>query len=307
MPSNAKRPSIRLLIPYFGRWPFWMPYFIASCRSNPDIDWLLFTDCAPIPDCPPNVVLRRMSYADYCALVGARLRINFAPENPYKLCDIKPALGAIHLDDLAGYDFWGFSDIDLVYGQLREHFSAERLARYSLVSTHARRVSGHLCLIRNSEKWNNAFRLIADWPQKYSDPRHQALDESDFSRPFIRYKNWPAPLRRISDHLNRWRRASDFSETFSTPCGRVPWTDGSLNFPQRWDWRNGVITSDRDGARRFPYLHFIGLKRGWEAPPGEAITDWQVGEHFWIDRAGIHQPAPAEGAEGAEGLEGAAR
>ena len=139
---------IVFLIPYFGRWPFWMPLFVETCRLNPDIDWILYSDCGALPDCPPNVRLQPMRFPDYCARVTQKLGIAFAPESPYKLCDLKPAYGVLHEEDIVGYDFWGFGDIDVAYGSLRAYFTEARLARYDFFSTHERRVSGLLMSIR---------------------------------------------------------------------------------------------------------------------------------------------------------------
>ena len=51
-------PRLLFVIPYFGRWPFWMPFFLKSCRFNPDVQWLFFTDCGALPDAPSNVRFR---------------------------------------------------------------------------------------------------------------------------------------------------------------------------------------------------------------------------------------------------------
>jgi hypothetical protein len=253
-------PRLLFLIPYFGRWPFWMPFFLQSCRFNPDVQWLFFTDCGTPPDAPDNVRFRAMSFADYCAQVSARLGIDFRPHSPYKLCDLKPALGHVHAEELEGFDFWGFSDIDLVYGDLRGYFSTERLQRFDLLSTHERRVSGHLCLLRNNARMREAFMKVLGWQAKLASSAHNAFDEGAFSRLFIRHKSWPAPLRRLADACNPWRRSSEFVEAFSTPNGRVAWHDGSFDFPQRWIWQRGRLYNDRDGVRQFPYFHFIGWK-----------------------------------------------
>jgi hypothetical protein len=140
-----------------------MSFFLQTCKWNADIDWLFFTDCGAPDDLPDNVHVVTISFSDYCQLVSERLGISFNPKNPYKLCDIKPALGYLHVDQLDGFDFWGFSDIDLIYGNLRRYFSEERLAGYDLLSTHARRVSGHLCLLRNNERMRGAFMRIPEW------------------------------------------------------------------------------------------------------------------------------------------------
>ena len=266
-------PRIRLLIPYFGRWPFWMPFFLESCRHNPDIDWLFFSDCGVPANLPANVVIEPMTFAAYCQLVSERLGIAFRPQSPYKLCDIKPALGHIHADRLDGFDFWGFSDIDLVYGDLRAYFTAERLARFDLLATHARRISGHLCLLRNSPRMREAFMQVPGWQQAFQQAEHLAFDEGAFSRLFIRRKNWPAGLRRLVDLGNPWRRCSEFVEAFSTPGARVPWLDGGFDFPACWTWREGRLTNERDGEREFPYFHFITWKGDfWPACPPESLV-----------------------------------
>jgi hypothetical protein len=243
-----------------------MPFFLESCRKNPDIDWFFFSDCGMPEFVPDNVRIQTTSFKDYCAFVAQRLNISFVPENPYKLCDLKPALGFIHADQLQNCDFWAFGDIDLIYGQLRDYFTDARLTRYDLLSTHARRISGHLCLIRNTPHMNTLFRHIPNWQNLCSNMKHQHLDESAFSRLFIKHKNFPKPLFDLFGKLNPLRRTSDFTEAYSTPGMSVPWTDGTKNFPQYWFWRDGHLTTDRDGAREFPYFHFLYWKKyAWQS------------------------------------------
>lgn len=259
------QPSIVLLVPYFGRWPEWFEFFLHSCRFNSDIQWLFYTDCGIPKNAPNNVSFTMVSFADYKNLVSQRLGINFQPDSPYKLCDLKPALGYIHEYDIQDYDYWGFSDIDLVYGNLREYFTAERLAKYDLLSTHNRRISGHLCLMRNTEKMRSAFKLIKNWQQRLADNEHYALDEGAFSRIFIRHKNLPKPLFHLLAKFNPWRRKSEFSEAFSTPNAGVAWEDGSYNFPSAWCWSNGRIYNDLVNDKVYPYFHFFKWKTLWKS------------------------------------------
>ncbi|MEX3775172.1 DUF6625 family protein [Pseudomonas sp. MYb118] len=288
-------PRILFLMPYFGRWPFWMPFFLESCRRNPDIDWLMFTDCGVPENLPPNVTIECMTFSDYCGVVSQRLDIDFAPTQAYKLCDIRPAFGLIHADRLEGYDFWGFGDIDLVYGDLRKYFTADRLASYDLYSTHERRVAGHLCLIRNTERKRQLFRKIKDWEARFTDEKHHALDEGAFSRIFLWRKNFPEPLFKLVGKFNPWRRRSEFTEAFSTPGGCIKWHDGTENFPHRWFWRDGTVTNDRDGEREFPYFHFVCWKRNeWSQlpQPDPAEIKRLAAEPDWIiDETGFHRGA----------------
>ena len=49
----------------------------------------------------------------------------FDPSDPYKLCDLKPAYGHIHERDIAGYRFFGYGDIDIVYGQISDFYTGK--------------------------------------------------------------------------------------------------------------------------------------------------------------------------------------
>lgn len=281
-------PSIRFLIPYFGQWPFWFEFFMEGCRRNPSIDWLLFTDCAIPTNAPDNMQFVSISFAEYCALVSTRLEIDFRPANPYKLCDIKPALGAVHADVLADYEFWAFGDIDVVYGDLRRYFTADRLKGKDLLATHQRRVSGHLCLLRNTPRMRNAFRHIPGWQRRYEDETHQALDEGAFSRIFIRHKNWPGSLQRFAARFNAWSRSSEFTEAHSTYTLHA---GGRRVVADTWFYRHGRLTNSEQGDTELPYVHFMVWKNSaWRGvaperllgPAGLQRADsWQLGPHGW--------------------------
>ncbi|WP_150299577.1 DUF6625 family protein [Pseudomonas profundi] len=255
---SAGEPSICFVIPYFGEWPFWFPFFLESCRYNPTINWLFFTDCGSPLDSPANVQFVHTSYASYCQYVSERLGIEFRPDNPYKLCDIKPALGHIHEEAIEGYDFWAFGDIDVIYGNLRKYFTPERLQTKDLFSTHARRVSGHLCIVRNNRVMREAYRLIPKWRERFSDTEHQALDEGAFSRLFIRHKNWPESLRLFAARFNKWYVRSEFIEAHST---FTILENGRRELPDAWCWLDGTLTNSLIRGREFPYLHFLAWKK----------------------------------------------
>lgn len=297
-------PSILFIIPYFGRWPFWMPFFVESCRANPDIHWLLVGDCGELADLPPNVRQRAMNFADYCRFISGRLGFEFVPQNPYKLCDLKPAFGFIHEEDVAGYDYWGFSDLDVVYGNLRAYFTPERLNRYKFFSTHERRVSGHLCLMRNERPLRELFLRIPDFRARAQDQKHQGLDEGAFTRLFLWRKNFPEPLFRLVGLFNPWRRAAEFREAFSTPNTSRRWIGGGHDFPDHWRWEDGRLTNSRDGAREFPYLHFLKWKKvAWKDRNhgDQASLRALAATRSWrVDQDGFH-PLEAAGGHSGDG------
>lgn len=258
----AHPPSICIVIPYFGQWPFWMPLFLESCRHNPSIDWLLLSDCGTPENCPDNVRIVPTGFAEYCQRVAQTLGIHFQPASAYKLCDLKPALGDIHAAELGAYDFWGFGDIDLVYGDLRAYFTPERLAGKLFLATHKRRISGHLSLLRNTAEMRLAYRCVPGWQQMLAQPEHMAFDEKPFSKLFLRHKNSPL-LQWWSKRFDPWLRQAEFEEAYTTPNARIPWQDGSENYPQTWYWKAGKVSNDFAPRTQYPYFHFMNWKKAW--------------------------------------------
>ena len=98
--------SIIIIIDYFsGKWPEWFPLYLESCRRNPTITWLFHTDCPVDSFNIKNVIFRSMTRDDYIKHVSECLRINFAPTDNYKLCDLKPMRGALFESEIRGYTF----------------------------------------------------------------------------------------------------------------------------------------------------------------------------------------------------------
>lgn len=255
--------SLVKIIPWFGQWPEWFEFFLESCRHNPDIDWLFYTDATPPKNAPHNVRFNILSFSEYKAVVSNKLNINFNPTAAYKLCDIKPALGYIHYKDIQNYDFYAFGDIDVIYGQIRQFVSDDLLSRYNVISTHENRISGHFCIFRNTPEIRNSFMLVKDWKQQLENPEHVSFDESRFTKVFIPHRKHPKWLRKLWSVSSKHQRNILFKEQFSTILSPIKWKDGSDSHPQTWLWQQGKLTNDRDNCE-YMYLHFMNFKsRTW--------------------------------------------
>ncbi|MCC5796453.1 MAG: hypothetical protein JJU48_03910 [Methylophaga sp.] len=253
--------SIVKIIPYFGKWPEWFELYILSCKYNPDIDWLFFTDCPAPKNAPANVKFVKISFSDYKAMVSERLKINFSAENPFKLCDVRPAFGFIHELDTSSYDFYAYGDIDIVYGDIRKFITDETLSKFDVIGTHQRRLSGHFSLFRNTRQNREAFLKIPNWQHLMEFPEHIGIDESKFSKIFVRHKNHPMWLRKLWALTSPYQRRVLYKEQYSTILSPIPWCDGNLEHPINWYWKDGHLTNDRDD-REFMYLHFMNWKSG---------------------------------------------
>jgi hypothetical protein len=140
---------MRLVVPHFCPRPAYFPLVVRSMAANPDVFWLLLTE-QPVPGPPPNVAVQLCEFEDLAKRIRNHCEFEIALERPYKLCDFRPAFGEIFADELTGYDFWGHSDLDLVFGRIGAHlpaaaFEADKIlfnGNFSLYRTPRRRPAG---------------------------------------------------------------------------------------------------------------------------------------------------------------------
>lgn len=172
--------KIIILICYYGKAPWYFIYFLHSCKFNPDIDFCIFSDMDPLPDLPGNVSIITKSIQDLKQLAGEKLGFEVNIDFPYKLCDFKPAYGLIFSEYTKGYDFWGQSDIDIIYGNLRGFLTDEFLDRYDFISLRHDYTTGCFALYRNNGLMNTIFRRSRDYRKVFSESSHFCFDECNF-------------------------------------------------------------------------------------------------------------------------------
>lgn len=262
--------SIMLVCPYFGGLPGWFPYFVESCRYNPTINFCIYSDAEPPADLPDNLEMKKMTFADYNAHVRDRLQISFDQARLYKLCDLKPATGYLHEDVFEGYDFWGYCDIDLIFGDIRAFLTPEVLS-HDVISTHAVRTAGHFSIFRNTKEYRNAFMNCKNWKEIYEDPKNHRFSERIFPNQFVRFKRIKF-LQKLWEKTVPIARNLYFEEQYTTHSAKIGWLDGSLNFPTEWYWKKGKVTNNAS-TREFIYYHFMRWKTYWD----DSI-DWSAGD-----------------------------
>jgi hypothetical protein len=306
--------SIAIILPYFGKWPEWIDLFFYSCGQNKDIDFIFFTDCEVSNSNSLNLKFHSLSFEDYCQQVNDLLKINFRPANAYKLCDLRPFYGFIHRDILEGYDFWGFGDIDLVLGNVRSFYTDDLLKKFDVFSTHNDRLSGHLSLIRNNDKYIHLCFQITDWKNKLSNQENLALDEGDFSRIIfpeskIIGKFYRQIMMRFLDWKTAWeiyysifplihwtlrfrKRKLYFKEQHTTP---ILAEDGRLYKYESdsWFYKDGKVFNNRVN-KDFMYLHFMIYKKNsfrndcfWEGDFYKLDTEYDYSNGVVIDKNGF--------------------
>ena len=141
---------------WLGKLPDWIGYFHKSCGLNPDFDWIIASDQYPGLEVPENVHYRYTTKREVELLatkcVGSKVVIG----NAYKLCDYKPLYGDLFESMLGEYDYWGFCDLDVVWGDLNRIFSSSMQENRDVITLGGDekdglhyRVCGPCTLVRN--------------------------------------------------------------------------------------------------------------------------------------------------------------
>ena len=259
---------IILFIPYFGQWPEWFDMYLHSCANVP-VDFQFFTDCVIPVEHPDNVRFITISFNEYCDQVSERLEIDFHPSSPYKLCDLKPFYGFIHKDLASKYDFWGFGDIDLIYGDMSRLLSDRMLKIYDIITTHSDRIAGHFCIFRTGSRISEKCFRIKDWKMKLMDDGHCNIDEGDLTLAIYPEIRFSYKLFRIFEKMGCKADMNSFLNRINPIfCNRLTrrhfkeyWTTPVPEKGQIWklDLISGIISNP--SGFYIPYLHFLYFKK----------------------------------------------
>jgi hypothetical protein len=153
--------SIVLIFPYFGKMPTQYKMWRESALRNPSVDFMFFTDADVEP--APNIIVHKMQFCDFQQLTQKAFNFTIVLDRPYKLCEYKQTYGYILHDYIKDYDFWGFGDLDLVYGDIRSFLTDSVLQHKFLLGW------GHLTILRNDDDANTYFMKQIDGYQNYKD------------------------------------------------------------------------------------------------------------------------------------------
>lgn len=178
---RTKLASIGIVSFYAGKLPWYFDFFLHSCKYNLTIDFFVITDNVYLKPIPNNVKIIYMTMQDLSALATEKMGFANYIEDPYKINDYKPAFGLLFSDILNQYDFWGFSDIDVIYGNIRLFFENSLLKKYDFMTVRHDYTAGCFSLFKNNETMNNIFKKSRDYKKIFLSNRHFCFDECNFA------------------------------------------------------------------------------------------------------------------------------
>lgn len=257
-------PSIRLVVPYFGPLPPYSSLVLRSMAHNPDVSWLLLTDQS-VPAAPGNVEVQRWSFADLAARVQDHFDFPVCLPGPYKLCDVRPAFGEVFADELAGYDFWGQCDLDVLFGRIREHLPAQALAADKVL------FAGNFALYRNTPEAAGWFRHEVgriSYRDVLTTPHARHFDE------------WAGIYHVLEDlRVRSWHDDVVFDLSFARYRTRAEQPPG--RDPRRYAWEDGEVAEYRvhagDVVRRTALL--VHLQKRRMRAPSPAV---EGADRYWV-------------------------
>lgn len=172
--------KISLINVFTGEFPWFFKLFLKSCETNPTIDFFIFTDNVLDYKVPHNVKIIPFTLADFNQLATEKLGFTIEVNKGYKLCDFRPAFGVLFSEYLNGYDFWGITDIDVIYGRIREFMTDELLEEYDTICVRHAFITACCMLYKNSEYVNNLYKKSKDYKMIFTTPKNYAFDETNF-------------------------------------------------------------------------------------------------------------------------------
>jgi hypothetical protein len=269
--------KVVLIIPYFGEWPDYFPLFLKGCASNTWMDVFFFTDCQPPAENYPNVFFHLSTLGQFSHLASEKLGFPVQVSCPYKLCDFKALYGKIYEDEIKGYDYWAYGDIDLIYGDLKPSVYPRLEQGFDILSFREEIVSGSLVILKNDPDINYLQRTLPDLPELLNDKTHLSLTETCFV-----HTTWQGqPKSDLPKHsytymVDALSRSGKLKASFVTACKEFIYPGEVI----RYKGEKLVC-----GEEEFAYYHLVCHKSKAEFK----MPKWtSVPEEFYITNTGFY-------------------
>ncbi len=169
--------SIGIIVFYFGQFPWYYNFFIESCKRNQSIDFIFFTDNVTSEKKNQNINYLPFSIDKFNLLATEKLGFNVKVLKGLKICDFRPAFGLIFEDFIQEYDFWGYSDIDIIFGDVRGFITQDVTDNFEYVSVRNEYPSGFFSVFKNTKKMNRLFIQSKNYIELFKNEENTLFEE----------------------------------------------------------------------------------------------------------------------------------
>jgi hypothetical protein len=169
--------KILVFICYFGKAPWYLDYFMQSCIDNKDVDFVFYTDIQEITFTGDNLKIIPISFEEFTRTINNYFSFDLNIKHPMKLCDIRPSFGEVFQDQIEGYDFWGYCDVDVVFGKIRYFLDDSVLEDNDVIFTKPDYPTGFFAIYKNQANINSLYKSTPDYIKVFQDEKLLCFDE----------------------------------------------------------------------------------------------------------------------------------
>jgi len=274
-----------VLIPFLGKRPRDFEHF-AHSASFVDAEFVFLSDDARSAPSYPNFRVVPFSLSEFNDLARKAIGCGIASSNVAKICDFRPAFGLIFSHLLRDSDYWGYCDVDVLFGNVSTYLQRDYLSRYDVLSLNANYLSGSFTLWRNAADVNHMFEHSSQWKTLMASPQLHAFDECGFGlwgrlNAGESIFDIPVEFQSMTHVVKTLERDGRIRAHFRGLVKEV-FSDGEV-----LQWTPGhVSTVGRPDDSEYAYFHSVLLKNlptfyvpAWNPMPAE----------IFISRSGYHR------------------
>lgn len=174
------------IVCWFGCLPEYFAVWVKTCSYNLNFDFLLFTDANVKTALPDNIKVIEFKQSDFLNRVKKKVIKEASLIEAYRVCDFRPMYGVIFDKELSGYDYWGYCDVDIVFGDLKKFLMQNDSKNEAIFS------GGHFTLMKNNGRINNLYKdegALFDYKMVARKEAVFAFDEKTGIQRIARHQN----------------------------------------------------------------------------------------------------------------------
>lgn len=244
--------KVAIIIPYFGTLPNYFDLWLESVRENEFINVFFFSNNNKPINCPSNIHWKRTSFCDVKKKIQSLFDFSIVLDTPYKLVDYKPTYGIVFEKYIENYEWWGWGDIDTIWGNLSLIINENTLKKYDKILD-----LGHLTLMKNNYKMKNLWKekVLGAWTYEdaFKSNMIYHFDEGG-GLAFIAQK---AKCKVYSEKPNEMNFADILPYKYDF---ELAYNQKEKNIPHIFTWKNGIligywIQNNKMYSKEYAYIH----------------------------------------------------
>ena len=230
--------NVIVIANYFGPPPRIFPLWLDSCGANVLIRWVLVNDLDMAKyRVPSNMKVVQSDFSQMRNLLQSKFPWQIRYERPWDFCAFKPLLGTIFEDELREADYCGWSDCDMLYGDLTPVVKIAEQGYDKIMP------NGHFSIIRNTPELNK-FIFHHPCTRKAVAADEKGLscyDERDF-RFTVMHDYGAKQASEVVPYIHLYPRWGHFKFNVSKAASRLLGLGEDGSCPVVFTWQNGKLT-----------------------------------------------------------------